>query len=99
MHFLIKRIRWLDRLQSQEKRAKFILSRLTGSFLLDGGTLHPCFDDDINNDANSFYVEIIDKNRKRMHDLWPKVVEERKTRNLLELYIKVHTATRFTITT
>ena len=32
----------------------------------------------INNDVNSLYVEIIDKNRTRMHDLWPKVVEERK---------------------
>ena len=45
-----------------------------------------CFDDDINNDVNSLYVEIIDKNRTRMHDLWPKVFEERKTRNPLELY-------------
>ena len=39
----------------------------------------------INNDVNSLYVEIIDKNRTRMHDLWPKVFEERKTRNPLEL--------------
>ena len=36
-------------------------------------TLDSCFDDDINNDMNSLYVEIIDKNRTRMHDLWPKV--------------------------
>ena len=48
-------------------------------------TLDSCFDDDINNDVNSLYVEIIDKNRTRMHDLWPKVFEERKTRNPLEL--------------
>ena len=48
-------------------------------------TLDSCFDDEINNDVNSLYVEIIDKNRTRMHDLWPKVFEERKTRNPLEL--------------
>ena len=48
-------------------------------------TLDPCFDDDINNDVSSLYVEIIDKNRARMHDLWPKVVEERKNWNPLEL--------------
>ena len=42
-------------------------------------------DDDINNDVSSLYVEIIDKNRARMHDLWPKVVEERKNWNPLEL--------------
>ena len=48
-------------------------------------TLDPCFDDNINNDVSSLYVEIIDKNRARMHDLWPKVVEERKNWNPLEL--------------
>ena len=69
----------------REARKIIILSLLTGSLLLDGGTLDPCFDDDINNDVNSLYVEIIDKNGTRMHDLWPKVVEERKTRNPLEL--------------
>ena len=36
-------------------------------------------------DMNSLYVEIIDKNRTRMHDLWPKIVEETKTRKPLEL--------------
>ena len=41
-------------------------------------TLDSCFDDDINNDVNSLYVEIIDKNRTRMHDLWPKVFEEKR---------------------
>ncbi|RMX38961.1 hypothetical protein pdam_00022504, partial [Pocillopora damicornis] len=69
---------------SREAR-NIILSLLTGSPLLDGGTLDSCFDDDMNNDVNSLYVEIIDKNRTRMHDLWPKVFEERKTRNPLEL--------------
>ena len=39
----------------------------------------------MNNDVSSLYVEIIDKNRARMHDLWPKVVEERKNWNPLEL--------------
>ena len=48
-------------------------------------TLDPCFDDNINNDVSSLYVEIFDKNRARMHDLWPKVVEERKNWNPLEL--------------
>ena len=51
----------------------FILTSPTGSPLLDDGYLG-----DINNDVSSLYVEIIDKNRARMHDLWPKVVEERK---------------------
>ena len=32
----------------------------------------------ISKDVNSLHVEIIDKNRTRMHDMWPKVVEERK---------------------
>ena len=31
-------------------------------------------------DMNSLYVEIIDKNRTWMHNLWPKIVEETKTR-------------------
>ena len=48
-------------------------------------TLDPCFDDNINNDVSSLYVEIIDKHQARMHDLWPKVVEERKNWNPLEL--------------
>ena len=39
-------------------------------------TWDPCSVDDINNDVNSLYVEIIEKNRIRMHDLWPKVGEE-----------------------
>ena len=47
--------------------------------------LDPCSDDNINNDVNSLYVEIIDKNRTKMHDLWLKVVEETKTLNPLEL--------------
>ena len=47
--------------------------------------LDPCSNDDINNDVNSLYVEIINKNRTKMHDLWLKVVEETKTLNPLEL--------------
>ena len=60
---LAKRIRWLDQLQSQEKRAKlFCLFWLVlFSWMVD--TLDPCFDDDINNDVNSLYVEIINKNQ------------------------------------
>ena len=83
--FLAKRIRWLDGLQSQEKRAKlfYLFWPVLFSWMVD--TLDPCFDDDINNYVNSLYVEIIDKNRTRMHDLWPKVFEERKTQNPLEL--------------
>ena len=46
-------------------------------------TLDPCSDGDINNDVSSLYVEIIDKNRS--YYKWPKVVEETKTRNSLEL--------------
>ena len=82
---LAKRIRWLYRLQSQETRAKLfcLFWPVLFSWMVD--TLDPCFDDDINNYVNSLYVEIIDKNRTRMHDLWPKVFEERKTRNPLEL--------------
>ena len=69
---LAKRICWLDRLQSQEKRAKlfYLFWPVLFSWMVD--TLDPCFDDDINNYVNSLYVEIIDKNRTRMHDLWPK---------------------------
>ena len=44
-----------------------------------------CSDDDINDDVNSLYVDIMDKNRTRMHDLWPKVLWETKTRNPLKL--------------
>ena len=82
---LAKKICWLGRLQSQEKRAKlsYLFWLVLFSWMVD--TLDPCFDDDINNDVNSLYVEVIDKNRTRMHDLWPKVFEERKTRNPLEL--------------
>ena len=50
--------------------------------------LDPCSDGDLNNNVSSLYVEIIEKNRSYyilVHDLWPKVVEETKTRNLLEL--------------
>ena len=36
-------------------------------------------------DMNSLYVEIIDKNRTRMRDLWPKIVEETKTRKPLDV--------------
>ena len=48
---------------SREAR-NIILISLTSSLILDDGlTLDPCFDDDINNDVNSLYVEIIHKNR------------------------------------
>ena len=78
---LAKRIRWLDRLQSQEKRAKLLclFRPVLFSWMVDKCIIY------INNDVNSLCVEIIDKNRTRMHDLWPKVFEERKTRNPLEL--------------
>ena len=84
-HLLAKRICWLAQLQSQEKCTKlfWLLWPVLCSWTMD--ILDPCSDDDINNDVNSLYVEIIDKNRTRMHDLWPKVFEERKTRNPLEL--------------
>ena len=46
-------------------------------------TLHPCSDDDINNDVSS--VSCRNNGQEsivlEMHDLWPKVVEETKTRN------------------
>ena len=82
---LAKRIRWLDPLQSQEKRATLfcLFWPVLLSWMVD--TLDSCFDDDINNDVNSLYVEIIDKNRTKMHDLWLKVVEETKTLNPLKL--------------
>ena len=51
-------------------------------------TIDPCSDDDKSKDVNSLYVEIIDNNRshyKSGHDLWPKVVQETKTRKPLEL--------------
>ena len=56
---------------------QFVFSDRFSAFFWMVDTLYPCFDDDMNNDVNSLYVEIIDKNRNRMHDLWPTVVEER----------------------
>ena len=60
---LAKRIRWLDPLQSQEKRATLfcLFWPVLFSWMVD--TLDSCFDDDINNDVNSLYVEIINKNQ------------------------------------
>ena len=60
-HWLAKRIHWLALLQSQEKRAKlFCLSwPVLFSWVMD--TLDPSSDDDINNDVNSLYIEIIEQ--------------------------------------
>ena len=60
-HWLPKRIHWLALLRSQEKRAKlFCLSwPVLFSWVMD--TLDPSSDDDINNDVNSLYIEIIEQ--------------------------------------
>ena len=62
-HCLAKRIRWLARLQFQEKRTSsfWLLWPVLCFWTMD--TLDPCSEDDINNDVSSLYVEIIDKNR------------------------------------
>ena len=45
-------------------------------------TLDPRPDGDMKNNVDSLCVKIIDKNRSTIiHDLWPKTVEETKTRN------------------
>ena len=60
-HWLAKRVHWLALLRSQEKRAKlFCLSwPVLFSWVMD--TLDPSSDDDINNDVNSLYIEIIEQ--------------------------------------
>ena len=91
-HWLLKRIRWLARLQSQEKpgRLQVIKNNLASLNvpLLLGRWIpsDPRSDVDVNNDVNSLYVEIIDKNRTYYKcTIWgQKLSRRRRLKTLLD---------------
>ena len=68
--------------KSQVKRSRFRCFVWPVLCLWMKDTLDPRPDGDMKNNVDSLCVKIIDKNRSTIiHDLWPKTVEETKTRN------------------
>ena len=86
-HWLAKRIRWLARLQSQEKRSSllWLLRPVLCFWTMD--TLVFCSDDDINNDVSSLDVEIIEENRSYYKcTICGRKLSRKQTQNPLELW-------------